>query len=423
MNRRDISRLLLTVFWGLSVLDVSASGFGLASQDAFATARGEAFAATADNASAIYYNPAGITQVPGTSLRSGLYSIYLDPTYQPPDTTPNAGQTYSIGKHYNFIPQLFLTHSFANSPVSVGLGLYAPYGGNMDWPQDTGFRTVATEGSLKYFRINPVLAFKLLPQLSIGGGVLVDYGKIDLEQGLRPSPQPPNFYRFAGDGWTVGYNLGVLWQPIDQISIGATFRSATTITMNGQTEFEQFSAGIPYTTVPAHADFTFPITAVIGLSYRPTPKWNLEFDADYTDWASFGTITIYQEGSVPLGGPQDPSVILDWQPSWMYEFGVTRYFDNGWHVSAGYIYSENSVPNAYYTPLAADLDRHFFSLGAGRNGRRYDFDVTYQLGYGPAHTVSGSTPSSLSGVIAGGSADGTYHFISQAVLVTVGMHF
>jgi hypothetical protein len=49
--------------------------------------------------------------------------------------------------------------------------------------------------------------------------------------------------------------------------------------------------------------------------------------------------------------------------------------------------------------------------------------MTYQFGYGPAHTVSGSTPSSLSGVIAGGSADGTYHFISQSVLVTVGMHF
>ncbi len=53
----------------------------------------------------------------------------------------------------------------------------------------------------------------------------------------------------------------------------------------------------------------------------------------------------------------------------MYEFGVTRYFDSGWHVSAGYVFNENSVPNAYYSPLAADMDRHFFSLGAGRNGK------------------------------------------------------
>ncbi len=407
----------------LSVSDASANGFRLASQDGFATARGEAFAATADNASAIYYNPAGITQLEGSQLRSGLYSIYLDPTFRPPDTAPNAGATYNIGKHYNFIPQLFLTHSFENSPVSVGLGVYAPYGGNIDWPQDTGFRTLATEGSLKYFRVNPVVAFKLAPNLSIGGGVMVDYGNIDMESGLRTSPQPANFYRFKGDGWSVGYNLGVLWQPHEKISLGATFRSATPFTMDGQTEFEQLSAGIPFTTLPAHADFTFPLTAVVGVSYRPTPKWNLEFDADYTDWGSFETTTIYQQGSPPPGGTQDPSLTFDWQSSWIYELGVTRYFDNGWHVSAGYVYNETSVPDAYYTPLAADLTRHFFSIGAGRKGRRFDFDVTYQFGYGPAHTVSGSTPSSLSGVNNSQTADGKYDFISHAVLVTVGMHF
>ena len=190
MNRCETSRLLVAVFVSVSVWNVSASGFRLASQDAFATARGEAFAATADNASAIYYNPAGITQIAGTSLRSGLYSIYLDPTFQPSDTQPNAGQTYNIGKHWNFIPQLFLTHSFGNSPVSVGLGIYAPYGGNMDWPQNTGFRSIATYGSLKYFRINPVLAYRLASNLSIGGGVMVDYGQIDMEQGLLANQQP-----------------------------------------------------------------------------------------------------------------------------------------------------------------------------------------------------------------------------------------
>lgn len=425
MKRRNISRLLALICWSVSVLTVSANGFRLASQDGFATARGEAFAATADNASAIYYNPAGITQLSGNSLRSGLYSIYLDPTFQPPDTTPNAGQTYSIGRHFNFIPQLFLTHSFENSPVSVGLGVYAPYGGNTSWPQDTGFRSIATESSLQYIRANPVIAFKLAPNLSIGGGVMVDYGKIDLEQGLNPFYQPPNvnFFRFRGNGWSVGYNLGVLWQPLEQVSLGATFRSATTITMDGHTEFQQTPGVITYTRLPASADFTFPLTAVVGLSYRPTPKWNLEFDADYADWSSLGAITINQQGNVPNGVKQSPSFVLNWQPSWMYEFGVTRYFDSGWHVSAGYVFNENSVPNAYYTPLAADMDRHFFSAGTGYKGKRFDFDITYQFGYGPAHTVTGSTPSSQSTLPSTQTADGKYDFISHALLVTVGMHF
>ena len=92
-------------------------------------------------------------------------------------------------------------------------------------------------------------------------------------------------------------------------------------------------------------------------------------------------------------------------------------------VSAGYIYNENSVPDAYYNPLAADLDRHFFCLGAGHKGKRWDVDVTYQFGYGPSRTVSGSLPSSQPGFFAGQTADGTYGFISHAVFVTVGMHF
>ncbi len=404
-------------------MKVSANGFRLADQDAFATARGEAFAATADNPSAIYYNPAGITQLEGSDLRSGIYGIYLDPSFSPTNGASNSGKTYHSSDKLAAVPQLFYTYTPDDSPFTFGLGVYAPYGGKINWPQDTGFRAVALDGSLTYLRFNPVVALKLAPNLSIAGGLMADYVKMELGQGLRPFPQPPNFYRFKGDGWSLGYNLGVLWKPYEKISIGATFRSSTTVTLNGHTEFEQISAGIPDTSLPAHSNFEFPLTAVFGISYRPTPKWNLEFDADCTDWSSFKTITIYQQGSPPLGGTQNPVVTLNWQTSWMYEFGVTRFFDNGWHASAGYIYDENSVPNAYYTPLATDLDRHFFSVGAGHKGKRFDFDIAYQLGYGPAHMVTGSQPSSLSGTIAGQNADGTYHFISQAVLMTVGLRF
>jgi long-chain fatty acid transport protein len=242
---------------------------------------------------------------------------------------------------------------------------------------------------------------------------------------LNTATPNANFFNFAGDGWSVGYNLGLRWQPIDQISIGATFRSSARMNFQGNTDFQLQRNPYYYPAQRnASASFTFPLTTVLGVSYRPTPKWNLEFDANYTGWNSFDTVNI-QQSPPPVSNPfhQNIPVTLDWQASWMYEFGVTRYFDSGWHVSAGYVFNENSVPDAYYTPLAADMDRHFFSVGAGRKGKRFDFDVTYQLGYGPAHTVTGSTPSSTPGQFAGQSADGTYHFISHAVFVTVGLHF
>lgn len=80
MNRHHTSGLLAVLVLGVSALSVSANGFRLADQDAFATARGEAFVATADNASAIYYNPAGLTQLEGFNFRGGVYGIYLDPS-------------------------------------------------------------------------------------------------------------------------------------------------------------------------------------------------------------------------------------------------------------------------------------------------------------------------------------------------------
>ena len=60
-------------------------------------------------------------------------------------------------------------------------------------------------------------------------------------------------------------------------------------------------------------------------------------------------------------------------------------------MSGGYVFNQNSVPNTYYTPLAADMDRNFFSLGTGFKGKRFNFDIAYQLGLVFDHTVSGST--------------------------------
>jgi long-chain fatty acid transport protein len=413
---------------GALALKASANGFRLPDQDAFATARGEAFVATADNPSAIYYNPAGITQLEGNDLRGGLYGIYLDQSYSPPSGKQNSGNTYHNSDNLAAVPQIFYTYTPTNIliPVSFGLGVYAPYGGKSSWPQDTGFRAVALDGSLTYVTINPVVAVKLPFNFSIGGGVMVNYADMSLEQGLKEySYLPPaiNFFRFKGHGWSVGYNLGLLWQPHEKVSLGASFHSSTTVTLDGHTEYEELPNPLD-THQSAQMDFKFPFTIVSGISYRPTPKWNIEFDADYTDWSSAGTVTIHQSNTTwPVR--QNIPLQLDWQASWMYEFGVTRYFDSGWHASAGFVYNENSVPNAYYTPIVADMDRYFLSAGAGYKGKHFNFDVAYQFGYGPNHTVTGSTPPStpIQSTITDHPADGKYDFISHAVLVSVGWRF
>src|SRR5215217_3253672 len=103
-----------------AAFEASATGFRLPDQDAFATARGEAFVATADNPSAIYYNPAGITQLEGSNFRGGVYGLYLNPTYRSPAT----GEKFSNEKDLHAIPQLFYTFTPEKSPISFGIGAY-----------------------------------------------------------------------------------------------------------------------------------------------------------------------------------------------------------------------------------------------------------------------------------------------------------
>lgn len=415
--------LLAVSLLGLIPCRVFANGFSILNQDAFATARGQAFVATADNPSAIYYNPAGITQLDGDNLRSGACGFDLNTTFKAPDSSPQAGNTYHSAYHYAAAPQGFYTHTFKKWPVSFGLGVYAPFGGSIDWPHDTSFNTIATEGRLLYLSFNPVLALKLSPSFSLAVGVSANYVKMDLEQGLLTSPFFVNYFQFKGDGWSAGYNLGALWQPIKQLSFGATFRSSAMVNLQGQTKVEE----IPFfaqVTTPANLPLTFPLSTVVGASYRPTPKWNLEFDANYTGWSSFGETSIQQAQQPNFAVVQNVPVNLDWQSSWTIEFGVTRYFDNGLHLSAGYAYDENSVPDQYYTPFAADMDRHFFSIGAGFKGKTFDFDLTYQFGYGPTRTVVGSQPSSSASTSSSGqTGDGKYSFNSSALMVSAGMHF
>lgn len=414
------SALCLAVF--LSAAEVKANGFALPDQDAFATARGEAVVATPDNASTIFYNPAGITQLEGHQFRAGTYLLDYHTTFNPPSGAVNAGKSYEEQDNFANVPRIFYTFSSTNSPVAFGLGVYSPFGGKMAWPQNTGFRSVALSGKLKYITVNPVVAFKIAPSLSLGVGPMINYVDLQTDQGLRRFAQPlANYYRFKGTGWSVGANAGLLWQPLEQLSFGTMVRSPAKVKLDGNSEFQQ-QPFIPSSSRKADMTLEFPLSVVSGVSWRPTPKWNLEFDANYTDWSSFDKTTINQTAPPFPLRPTVP-VTLEWQASWMYEFGVTRYFDNGWRVSTGYCFNQNSVPNDYYTPLAADMDRHFFSVGTGWKGEHISFDIAYQFGYGPEHTVTGSQPSSTPGQIAGQTADGKYKFYSNAISVSVGWKF
>src|SRR5258705_13037985 len=116
-------RLTMVALCCLVVSQAGAVGFRNPNQDPEGISRGDAFAATADNPSAIYYNPAGITQLEGLQARAGLYLISADTDY----TSPSGAKAHT-DRTIQAVPQLYYVNSLQSLPISLGFGVYAPYG-------------------------------------------------------------------------------------------------------------------------------------------------------------------------------------------------------------------------------------------------------------------------------------------------------
>ncbi|MBU6400486.1 MAG: outer membrane protein transport protein [Verrucomicrobia bacterium] len=374
-------------------------GYRLPNQDPDAIARGNAFVATADDPSAIYYNPAGITQLQGQNAQVGLYLIDVGISYDSP-TGAHVDNQSSIQP----VPQLNYVYSPPDCPLAFGLGIYVPYGLSVDYPADSPLRTAAISGSLLYTTLNPVIAWRITPKLSVALGPTINLSEIQFERGLGLTPGDQ--FKYKGEGWDAGFNAGIRWQPVERWAFGAQYHSATTVDYHGHSEIYPYAPPPYYPRTSTGAQIRFPQFAVGGVSFRPTPDWNLEFDVDWTDWHSVREI--------PFSGVPLPAFPIDGLSSLMYEFGVTRQLSRGYYCSAGYFYSEKSGPDSTFNPVIPDANLHLGGLGFGHHGRRWDWSVGYQFAVGQ-RLVANDT--------ANPAANGTYHIFNNAVNLSVRLRF
>lgn len=385
-------------------LSLPMCGFGLGirlfDHDAFATARGDAFVATADNPSAIYYNPAGITQLEGHNARGALNIVSVDSQFD-----SRTARDVSTRDQFMPLPGFFYTYSRTNSPLSFGVGYYMPFGFSMDWPKNGPFRVNTTHGEFQYHTLNPIMAWQVTKTFSIAAGPTLNYAYTDLRRGIFT---PGDQFRFTGDDFALGLTAGVLWQPWTKHSFGVSYRSQTTFELQGKSSV--LPAGYGIGKQDASVRLPMPQVIIGGYSYRPTPQWNLEVDLDWTDWDRVNT-PVLREGTPP--GPVP--LPLQWESSFGVEAGVTRYFDNGLHLSAGYVYLQNSVPTRTFTPLVPDQDIHVFSVGIGGQHKKLSWDATYQYSQGAGRDVAGS--------VAGPAVTGHYTFIAHSLSLSLGYHF
>ncbi len=399
--------LLLTAALALQPWTAVGIALRIPNQDPEAIARGNAFAATADNPSAIYYNPAGITQLPGANVQIGVLNYLGINTHYDSGAGTQSDTDFEVVP----IPEIYATYSLKDLPLSFGLGVYAPFGLGVKWPEDSGFRTLAIESRLQYVTLNPVVAWKILPSLSLAAGPTLNYSKLEIKRGLAT---PTDVFKFDGNDIAYGFNAGLLWQPHLQWSFGVNYRSATTMNYEGSSSYDP---GIPIPTANTTARVQFPQIISGGVSFRPTPKWNIEVNVDWTDWNTLDTVTL--SGTKNLGFPFDLPLQLNWHASWLYEIGVTRYFENGWFISAGYFYSTDTTSGKYYTPAIPDTNLHVGSVGFGFKGEHWHWALAGQIITGPSREISDSQPNPFTGQ----TANGSYQLFVPTLSVSMGYHF
>jgi long-chain fatty acid transport protein len=400
-----LQRALLCSLAGAALTPAHLAALGIRNpgQDPFAMSRGNAFVATANNPSAIHYNPAGITQLSGHQLSLGANFVTVDDTF----TSAASGLKYDNESEVHALPQVYYTFTPRDLPFSFGLGVYSPFGLGMEWPDDVEFRQLTLKGELKYVTANPVVAWKINDQFSLGAGLMVNYGDATLTRGiLAPGGSPGNRIKFEGDDTSLGFNVGLRWQLNQRHAFGIAYRAEHKLDFDGTA-----SANFPApASQGASAEFQFPQIVTAGYSFRPTPRWNLEVNVDWTDWDSLDTVEFQFENSPTQTDP------YHWKSSFMIMTGASYTFDGNWTVSGGYTFSENSVPAEYFKPGIPDSDRHIFNVGVTKLFDRLSLAAALQYAYGPSRTINNAGAPAL-------LANGDYEYHSVALNLAAGYRF
>ncbi|RYD22780.1 MAG: hypothetical protein EOP88_06790 [Verrucomicrobiaceae bacterium] len=357
------------------------NGFYVPVQAPEATARGNAWLATADSAAAVYYNPAGLTQLDQAEVTVGAYAIMLGL-----EADLDSGATADGKDDFGVLPQIYAAMPLTDKLVA-GFGLNTPFGLATDWGQNSQFRYLATETQLQLLTAWLVLGYEVTETFSIGGGIGVSHADLKLGQVINNASTggADVLTEFNGDDEDVNYILSARWQPTEQHAVGLVYRSKSEYNLDGDYNL------VGVTKLPATCDFMTPSTLGFGYAYSPCKEWTIEANIEWVNWDELNTLDL------TAGGATTP-ISFNWESNFIYSVGATRYFDNGWNVSAGYNYIENSMPDSTFTPAVADANRHWLNAGVGRQYDGFRWNFAYQFALSD-NDVSGSP---------GGLADGDF---------------
>ena len=393
--------VIATIFW-LQPLHAVAGGFLLFEQGV--KGLGNAFAggaAVAEDPSTIFFNPAGLTRLPGSQF--ALAGYYIAPQAEFDDKgstvspvlpvvggTPltggdggDAGVSALIG---NFYYAQEITPKF-----HAGLGITVPFGLETDYDKTWVGRYHGVKSELITIDINPSLGYRVNQWLSLGGGIsaqyakaeltnAVDFGTIGFIGGAGTLPQSlDGFAKLEADDWGWRWNVGVLLEPMENLRFGLAYRSNIDYTLKGDADFkipagaEPIAIGAGLVDTDAKADITLPGHASLSAYWRLHDKFAIMGDIFWTNWSELDELFI------ELDTGTNVVTTLDWDDTFRYAFGAAYYPNKDWTLRAGIAYDETPIPNnKLRTPRIPGADRIWTTLGLSYVvSKKFSFDLAY----------------------------------------------
>lgn len=411
------------------------AGFALLENGAKPLAMGNAFAAQADDPSALFFNPAGITQLEGKHLSVGTTIISSEFKYETSEPAPSRNET-SDG---TFFPSTVYYTQQLSDQVWWGLGFFSPFGLETDWNKDWTGRYISTKSTITTFELNPNLAMKVGERGSFALGLRVLYVDAELNKQLpysaaAPSPTSDATQKLTGDGWGVGANAAYHWKG-EKWRFGISGRTPISVSVKGEVDFSfQPGSDTTFTPAPVSSSQFFPDGGVRtnielpgmvtgGIAYTFFDKLTAEFDLQWTDWSSIDKLVVSFDNPLGFGAVPTSTEEFAWDSVWAYRFGVQYQATDALALRAGYTYDQSPIPDKTFGTRLPGNDRQLFSFGGGYKVKNFTIDLTYvywdlkertktatssQTGVGVA-TVQ--NPSATIDAPAAGDYSGEAHFV------------
>ena len=341
--------------------NAGAAGFRLAEQDAKANGMGNAFTAVADNAAAVWYNPAAMTRMDGMNVELG--SVLVIPSM---DHQNEVGST-SIDRIENktHLPPHFYATRKINQKFAIGLGVNAPFGLSTKWDSVTAnTRYTATESEVQSINYNLSGAYNATEKLSVAAGV--NYAMVDATLNKR-HPALAQDITLEGDGTGTGYNVAVMYKHSDKWNFGANYHSAVKVELEG----DMAATGVY--TGPVKTELTLPDTLQIGAAYQYDADWLLTAEADYTNWTTYRNVIIQKQADSTVVSTD----IKNWKSVWAFRLGTEYKVSDAWKARAGVFYDINPVTEKRFETRMPDSDRMAWSIGAGYTRGDITVDASY----------------------------------------------